>query len=104
MTIPTTKGEFSQRLDRAVKNLDDLRNRPWAVSESTRLTQKKEAVENGLAMWIALTATAHGQEFHDAVTEYSERIHTLADMEEEGAHEGYQLIMGYIRESAFFEE
>jgi dihydroxyacid dehydratase/phosphogluconate dehydratase len=104
MTIPTTRGEFSQKLDKAMKELVSLKAKPLSGVENLRLTHKKEAVENALAMWIALTASANEEEFLPSIAEFRGRIGTLIEMTDFGTREGYKLVASYFDESDFYLE
>ena len=99
-----TKGEFSQKLDKAMKELVALKARPLSGVENLRLTHKKDAVEDALAIWIALTATANEDEFPHALQEFRERIGSLAEMTDYGTREGYKLVASYFDESDFYME
>lgn len=90
--------EFAQRLGNALDRLTALTFRVSADDEAERLYDKRQAVEESLALWIATVAKGSEDTLEYDLADYRERIHTLTEFSRGGSHEGYSLVKSYLDE------
>lgn len=98
MTYFMTTGEFAQRLGNALDRLTGLTFRVSAEDEAVRLYEKRDAVEEALALWIAVVARGSEDTLEYDLADYRERINTLAEFSKDGAREGFNLVRSYLEE------